>query len=274
MGLINLYDINNQEINMKTLELKGLKLHVPSPSYDLITEQVDGRGGVVVIDKVLRPRELIADFFFDSKDYTDSLLLRDDIFRLLGNGAEFYISESNYPNKRWKVHADMWMPERLSRTVNTITVPLIAVAGLSESVGTTLDPLTFDAEKWQVGQGLILDENTHPTYTHSIPIFGIYNAGDVAINPRKFPLKIIYRGASTNLKIENTTNRTEWSYNGTSGASDQITLDGVRSLKNDESIFRDTNKKLITIEPGWNLFKLSGQSGNFLISFEHRFYYF
>ena len=267
--MINLYDLQGNPLSMDGY--KGLKLHVPSPSYDIETETIDGQGGAIVVDKKLQPRQLTADFYMKAKDYSDSLLLRDVIYRQI-NEAEFFISESKLPHKRWKVHfSDAYEMDRLNHFMQTFSVPLVAMSGLAESAGTTLDPLTFTTEKWQVGQGLVLDE---PKYAHEETTFSIFNAGDVVIDPRQFPLKIIYRGASNNLQIRNNTTGDVWTYNGNSGASDQIILDGVRSLKNGASIFRDTNKKLISIQPGWNDFTLSGTSGSFLISFEHRFYYY
>lgn len=269
MSLINLYRLDGQKIEVNGY--KGLKLHTPSPSFELITEKIDGQGGEVVVDKKLQPRNLTADFLMEAKDYIDSLLLRDIIFRQI-NEVEFFISEANLPHKRWKVHFhEGYIPDRLNLRKQVISVPLTAMTGLAESTGTTLDDLTFTKEKWQVGQGLTLEE---PKYTHSTNTFSIFNAGDVPVDPREMPIKIIYRGASNNLKITNLTTGDEWSYDGTSGSDDNITLDGIRSLKNDSSIFRDTNKKLVTIAPGWNEFQLTGTSGSFLISFEHRFYYY
>ncbi|GKV64676.1 MULTISPECIES: phage tail family protein [unclassified Sporosarcina] len=269
MSLINLYDINGNQLELNGYS--GLKLTIPSPSYDVEVEKIDGRGGEIVIDKTLQPRHLTADFYMKAKDYTDSLLLRDVIHRQI-SGGEFYISESKLPHKRWRVHfSDAYEMDRLNHTMQTFSVPLVAMSGLAESAGTTLDELTFTAEKWQVGQGLILEE---PKYTHQTATFRVFNAGDVKIDPRQFPLKIIYRGASSNLQIKNNTTGDVWMYSGSSGASDQIVLDGVHSLKNSASIFKDTNKKLISIAPGWNDFTLTGTSGSFLISFDHRFYYY
>ncbi|GKV67297.1 MULTISPECIES: phage tail family protein [unclassified Sporosarcina] len=269
MSLINLYDLNGNKLDLNGYS--GLRLTVPSPSYDIETETIDGQGGAIVVDKKLQSRQLTAEFYMKAKDYTDSLLLRDVIYRQI-NEAEFFVSESTLPHKRWKVQfSDAYEMDRLNHTMQTFSVPLTAMSGLAESEGTTLDPLTFDAETWQVGQGLVLEE---PKYTHQMTAFSIFNAGDVMIDPRQFPLKIIYRGASSNLQIRNDTTGDVWAYSGSSGASDQIILDSVRSIKNGSSIFRDTNKKLITIASGWNDFTLTGTSGSFLISFEHRFYYY
>lgn len=268
MNLNNLHSLDGQKIKLDGFG--GLRLKIPSPSFELVTEEIEG-GKEIVIDKILQPRHITAEFLAEGKDYIDSLLMRDIIYSQI-NEPEFFVSESKLPQKRWRVHFhEEYTPERLNIRAQSFDIPLTAMSGLAESTGTTLDDLTFTAEKWQVGQGLTLEE---PKYTHSTNTFSIFNAGDVPIDPRKLPLKIIYRGASTNLKIKNLTTGDEWAHDGTSGSNDNITLDGVRSLKNDTSIFKDTNKKLLTIAPGWNDFQLTGTSGSFLISFEHRFYYY
>lgn len=267
--MINLYDLQGNPLNMDGY--KGLKLTIPSPSYDVVSEKIDGRGGEIVIDKTLQPRQLTADFYMKAKDYTDSLLLRDVIHRQIGSG-EFYIAESKLPHKRWRVQfSDAYEMDRLSHQMQTFSVPLTVMSGLAESVGTTLDPLTFTREVWQVGQGLTLEE---PKYSHSTTTFRIFNAGDVTIDPREMPLEIIYRGRSNGLEIKNNTTGDVWKYNGTTSDVENIFLKDVRSLKNGNSIFKDTNKKLITLAPGWNDFTLSGTLGVFLISFEYRFYYY
>lgn len=272
--MINLYDLQGNQLDLEGY--KGLKLHIPSPSFDYETEKIEGRNGEVLIDgtKSLQPRQLTADFYMKSKDYTDSLLLRDVIYRQI-NGREFYIAESHLPNKRWKVHlSDRYEMERLAPIMQTFSVPLVCMGGLAESAGTTQDELTFTSDVWQFGQGLFWSDDGEISYSHNTRFFSIYNAGDVTLDPRNYPMVISYYGPSNNLEIHNETTGDKWKYTGSSSVGEMITLDGVRSLKDGVSIFGNTNKKLITLAPGWNDFELSGTSGEFIISFNHKFYYY
>lgn len=107
----------------------------------------------------------------------------------------------------------------------------------------------------------------------STTTFKIYNAGDEKIDPRSKPLVIEFRGTSTNLSIKNLTTLDTWSYTGTTLKTDFLKIAGVRSLKNGLSIFKDTNRKLITLQPGWNEFELTGTQGFFRITFQFRFNY-
>ncbi|MFS0820754.1 phage tail family protein [Bacillus sp. 1P02SD] len=270
MNLIQIWDMNNVKIDVSKYGLMGLKLNIPSPSYEVTRENIDGRPGAVTLGRNLSPRPLNAEFLVTAKDYADSLLLRDELFSLFSKGNQFYIGEVYQPGKRWFVECTtQWDPERLNTENMTIDIPLIAESGMAESVGTTLDPFTFDTNLWQIGQGLLADELK---YNHSVGVFDIYNAGE-KIDPRYMDLVIEYKGASTNLTIKNETTGDEWIYTGTSSSSDVIKLNGVRSEKNGLSIFRNTNKRLITLNPGWNGFRLTGTSGTFEISFKFRFYY-
>ena len=103
--------------------------------------------------------------------------------------------------------------------------------------------------------------------------FRIYNAGVVEVNPRESYLKIEFRGASNGLTVSNVTTGDTFKYLDTTLLTDSLVLDGIRSLKNGESVFARTNKKLITLSPGWNEFEVLGTEGFFRITFDFRFTY-
>lgn len=261
--------------DLTALGVRAISFDINSPSPRFEIEEVAGRDGHFDTGVTFEGRTIQASFELKGSDRMDYLLLRDEIFKLFAGRELFYLIDENEPRKRWKVRATSpYVPTTRGFNSGIIDVTFQSPFPYAESRGTTLDPLTFDAEKWQVGQGLTLEENGHPKYVHSTAVFMYYNAGDVAIDPRELPLKITYRGASNKLKITNSTNGDVWQHNGSSLANDTITLDGIQSFKNGLTIFGQTNRKLITIDPGWNLFTLTGYVGAFLISFEHRFYYF
>ncbi len=88
------------------------------------------------------------------------------------------------------------------------------------------------------------------------------------------PLKITYKGASSKLSIKNRTTGDLWTFSGTSAAKEAIQISGVTAKKGNVSIFGQTNFGLITLEPGWNDFELSGTSGDFEVAFDFRFHYY
>lgn len=248
-NLIDIYDSEGRKIDMEGLGLLGLKLQIPSPSYNTITQEVDGRGGTTVMDRFLQPRNLSAEFITMADDYRDSLKLRDSLYRLLGNGKHFFVAESEVPTKRWKVYLDEWTPDRQTVKVHTFEVPLLNENGCSESINLVVKPYMSSS-------------------------FRFNNEGDLSIDPRiHSETQIEFSGASTNLRIQNYTTGDEWSWTGGTSSGDTILLSGVKSLKNGSSIFGQTNKKLLTMTSGWNDFELVGATEPFTLTIKTRFYF-
>lgn len=242
---------------------------ISAPTPEILTEKVEGRHGRIRLGKTWGERRITAMCSISAVDSYDVSLLRSEVFQALMNEDEFYVICDAEPGKRWLVEvATEWTPDRIG-THGEFTIEFLSHSSFNESIGTTLDPFTFDAELWQAGQGLILDE-TH--YRHTTTSFGIYNASSIEIDPRELPLKISYLGVSTNLKIKNITTNEEWAYTGISNSGDTILLDGLRSTKNGLSILRDTNNVPISLVTGWNAFELFGTSGSFEITYDFRFY--
>ncbi|MDF2902364.1 MAG: p16 [Bacillus sp. (in: firmicutes)] len=248
-----------------------LALRVESLSPRTISELIDGRDGHVDLETTFEGRSLKAFFKLQGNDSTDYTLIRNLVYKLFDGKTYFYVIDEKEKGKRWKVKsAAKYDLERINPNTGRFEIDFISPSPYAESIGTTLDSLTFDEEKWQIGQGL----NEEPlVYIHNSSTFSVFNAGDIAIDPRKAPLKITYKGASNNLAIKNNTTGDEWSYTGLSVVEDAVELDGIRSLKNGQSIFGQTNYKLITIAPGWNDFIITGASDPFEVTFDFRFYY-
>jgi hypothetical protein len=248
-NLIDIYDLQDHKFDMVVLGLLGLRLQIPSPSYKSLSQEIDGRAGVMITDRILQPRNLTAGFMTMGDDYKDSLTIRDNLYKLLGNGGQFLIGESENPGKRWRVYLDEWTPERQSITAHTFDIPLVCESGTSESLN-------------------IIEKK----YTTSTFMFN--NEGDITIDPRVHAeTQIEFSGASTNLIIKNKTTGDQWSWTGTTVVGNTILLKGIRSLKNGVSIFGQTNKKLLTMAPGWNSFELTGATGSFTLTIKTRFYF-
>lgn len=247
-NLITVYNEYGQEINVSSLGLTGMKLGIPSPSYQTVVEEIDGRSSMVV-DRILSSRSLTADFISKAKNYDDSLTVRDKLFEMLGNGRVFYVSESKNPLRRWKVYLDSWTPDRLDVSHHRFEIPLFAESGCSESI--SIIKKTFNS-----------------------PIFKFKNGGSIIIDPNKqMETEIEFKGASSKLIIRNKTTGEEWSWTGDTLEGDSILLKGVSSFKNNSSIYGQSNKKVITMTPGWNDFEIIGATGDFQLNIRSRFYF-
>jgi hypothetical protein len=259
------------ENNMKVIKFnKGF----PEIKHDM--ETIENRDGFLDMGTVYETRKMDAEVVFTARDRLDNPLVQNKIFRIFDSREPFYLIDDREPGKRWLVKCESsFTPDQRMATFGTFDIAFVGQP-YGESIGTTLDPKTFDADVWQIGQGLI--DADEMSYSHNTTSFQIYNAGDVMIDPREHDLVITFTGASSNLRIENTTNGTAWQYNdGTTAGStvetDVIKLTGVRSLKNNISIFGETNRQLIELEEGINDIVISGTSGDFVISFDFRFKY-
>jgi predicted phage tail component-like protein len=243
---------------------------IGSPRPEIATEKVEGAHGAIRAGKTWGARQLTAHCSFFANDTQDSSLLRNELYRTLMNLDEFYIVVDAEPGKRWKAEVSGEFTPSKVGAYGEFTVDFVCHPGFAESVGTTLDPLTTDSEVWQFGLGLTLEETNYVPATSK---FRIYNAGDVAVDPRIFPLLIQFSGVSTNLQIKNITTGDTWKYTGVTISGDTLKLDGVRSLLNETSVFGNTNRQLMTIAPGWNDFEITGASAPFGLAFDFRFYY-
>lgn len=249
LNLIDFHHLNGNKIDMSYFGLTGLKLVIPSPSYRTVTEEIEGRAGIIVLERTLSTRNLIGEFFSQAKTYDESLSIRDGIFNLLGNGQAFYVSENKNPLRRWRVFLEDWTPERMTREVHKFEIPLAATSGTSETINVIKKAFTTNTFRYK-------------------------NEGSVTIDPRMHSeTEITFKGASSKLRIVNKTTGEEWSWTGDTLSDDVIKLKGVRALKNDVSIYRESNKKLITIISGWNEFEVIGTTGDFELIIRSRFYF-
>lgn len=237
-----------KELNLQQYGLTGLALIPEAPSYTSDAETIPGGQGDIPLGKQLNPRNLHARFLAESFNYVDSLVKRDVIYNLLSGFESFYIGESKQNGKRWLVDSvDAWTPDRFNSYTSEITLNLICYKGVAESVNAV-----------------------SRTYTSN---FKFNNEGDLLINPRnQRDTEIIFRGASDKLKIKNKTTNETWEYDKTTSVGDTILLKGVRSTKNSLSIFRDTNKRILTIAPGVNEFFVEN-STDYEITIKTPFYF-
>ncbi|EJS63491.1 phage tail family protein [Bacillus cereus] len=241
-----------------------------SPKPKHITEEIDGQHGAVDFGTVYEPRKIDCSFYLKAVDMWDYALLRDEVFRIFDSQEAFYIIDNRNPRKRWLVKCNSEYDVDQQRIYGFFEIEFVAFNPFAESVGTTLDSFTFDSNLWQIGQGLIAEDIS---YIHKTSSFRIYNAGSVEIDPRKLPLIIRIKGATNNLTITNRTTQETWKYNEATSTSDIVELNRVQVFKNGISVFGKTNRKFISLKPGWNDFYVSGVTGSFQIEFDFQFYY-
>mgnify|MGYP001943911013 CR=1 FL=1 len=250
-----------------------LDLAVESLSTRVETDSIEGRDGFIVSDITYEGRTMRASFLFSSKNPEYYSHRRNDLFSLFNGKTYFYIYETTNPHKRWKVRtARKFTPARVNRRTGTFDIELISLSPYAKSPGTTLDMSVLDSY-FSIGEGEITQDDPVVQYEFYENEFAVFNDSDVTVDPRDMDLKINLKGNLNNPIIHNVTTGDEWSWSGSAVKNDEIILNKIRSLKNGQSIFGQTNHKLITLAPGWNYFEIKNAT-DINISFDFPFYYF
>lgn len=248
----------------------ALHSNIATPTHTYIKDRTD-TGKMIILGRELNERTINVEFLLKSVDFQDNYLLRDDLYNMLMSEKEIYLHEKEIPYKRWLVLIESEEMSEKAYDHAHYSMSLICPHGYSESIGKTTDLLRFDLDKWQFGQGLTFEDKQ---YSHSTRTFRTYNAGNLKVDPRKVPLKITYRGASNGLRIFNHTTDEEFRLTGNTSTTDRLEINGVDVNLNGKSILSRTNRKLLTVESGYNEWELIGTIGTFTIEVEHRFYYY
>jgi hypothetical protein len=126
---------------------------VDSPSPRFYWETIENRDGVIDLGTDYDGRTLSGSFFMSANDFLDFPLLRNEIFKIFASKEPFYLIDDREPGKRWYIKANTFSPKQVI-TLGEFDIEFFSPSAYAESIGTTLDPFTFDAELWQIGQGL------------------------------------------------------------------------------------------------------------------------
>lgn len=251
-------------IDLHDLNLFVNSFRIISPTPEHVTERVDGRAGSVLLETNLLDRRITAKITVESKDYEEFDSFKSELFKIFNPLEKFYIIRDLQPGKRLEVSvASEFDIDYIWLELGEFQIDFVIHSVYLESCISTLSPYNSYQVSTNGSIGYRFKENT----------FSVWNDGDITVDPRVFPLIIEFRGTSNNLTIRNLTTGDEWKYNGSTIENDIVTLDGIRSFKNGFSIFRDTNRKLISLKNGQNQFEVVGATSPFEISFDFRFYY-
>jgi len=268
---VKLYDLNMNEIELRGVQ--WLEFTPGSPTAERLTDYV--WDGDIVLGKRRKSRNIQARFFYKSRDFLDYKLLRDELFAIFDPLEAFYMVDTQITGKRWRVEVDSYEPERINGQVAEVAIALYSSKPYAESIGTTMDEETFNANMREYGVGALPGASVDD-YIHSTNTFAIHNAGSVDIDPRQSELLITLTSisaTSSNITLTNNTTGDVWTYTGTFAVGSIITIDRTKSKKNGANIVGDTNLQLINLVKGINNFTVTGLTGDFEIKFEFRYLY-
>lgn len=275
MTLIQLHDGTMYDLLDYGIRTRDLIISSPTPNHHFT--EIEGMNGVLDNGTTYGPREIMAYYRAMSHDRIDFSLLRDEIFNLFRTEESFYLIEKRERGKRWlvKVVNPFAIPQR--NVYGDFEVEFIGIRGVSESIGTTQDihnnGINADDGLWGFGMGLeAVDESL--IYTHTGTEFEIFNPG-VEVDPFEQDLTIEIsdvEGSTSYLQLENQTTGDVFRVTEAVNGNQLIKLDGPNITSNNLQYLRKTNRKYITLAPGWNNFRVTGATG-VKVSFDFRFYY-
>lgn len=246
--MIYLETLEGKQFDLSQCGLRPLKLEIDSLSPRNEIELIEGQHGHIDIETTYDARTMRVFFLLEASDKVEFLKLRNEIYRLFNGKTYFYLIETRLPDRQWKVRSvSKFIPDKANAITAIFTVELVSATPFSESVNLV-------------------------EYKYSNN-FSFNNIGDESIDLRtQNETEIEFKGVSNGLSIRNKTTGDIWSYKGTITANDIVLLKGIRSTINGQSIFGQTNKKIITFAPGWNDFGILGAT-DFTLTIRTRFYF-
>jgi Phage tail protein len=247
--------------------------------FDESTEDMDGGED---IDVFYKGRTIACEIQIKAYDELDYPLVRNKVFKMFESRKPFYVIDDREPMKRWLVRAS-YDVEQIIYDRGKLDITFKSKFVHAESVWTTQDGL--DSGTGLIGFGMNWDTGKVETAKYKYDVtngsatyqdFNIWNGGDFTIDPRRHWLVIELRGPSTNLLIHNMSTGDKWQYLGTTFSGNLTQLYGVKSRKYTtawQSIFKDSNRQIITLAPGWNYIRVVGMTDNFTFEVKTRFLY-
>lgn len=264
-------ELDGTVIDTSKFNLKRLFHHVPSANINHDSASVEGRYDELYNSK-LNNRNIRVEFLYDTEDIYDFYLLRDQLNDIFMRVNPFYIIFKKEPYKRWLVKTANQFEVPPNPHMQSFVVEFITLNAYAESIISTGD---FPLKEWDVDKFAwngTIEWDSDYSYSFNQPTFTVINAGNVKIDPRNSDLKIDVIANGNKLGLRNLTNGDYYEFNGRLTEEDILTVEGVRTFKNNVSSFSQTNKKLISLEPGENKFAVEN-ADLISVNFDFKFLY-
>lgn len=230
--------------------------------------EMEGVDGLIPSEKTYAPFTISLRFLFDGR-FDKNLMLRK-LRAILHKRSWYYVYCSATPGFKYAVNKATLEEEPLFTNDFTCTITFQCFRGLAQSYGSTLSGFTFSESAWQLEQSLRFEDFKYQFQTNK---FQVYNAGDVAVDPRRQPLTItIQAKCLSNFTLMNRTTGESYIFYPELRSIDELKIDGPYTTLNGNVCTRDTNRQLIALETGWNEFEVKNASA-LSIQFDFEFWY-
>ncbi|MBC6310153.1 phage tail family protein [Listeria sp. FSL L7-1582] len=218
--------------------------------------EMEGIDGLVTSTKNYAPFTIELHFLFDGR-FPKELMLRR-LRAILHKREWYYVYCSVTPGLKYAVNKATLEYDLVHVDDFTCTITFQVFRGLAQSRGSTLSDFTFSEKLWQLEQGIRLEDISYQFQSNK---FQVYNAGDIDVDPRRhaFDISIQAKCFKEFTMINKTTNETYIFYPELRSL-DELVIQGPYSLLNGNHCTRDTNRNLITLAPGFNVFEIKNAS--------------
>ncbi len=283
MGLTIIRDDKTFTLDYINGSLISFDVKPPEFKSDAFDESYESIDGGLDTEVFYKGREISCEIQIKAYDELDYPLVRNKVFKLFESRKPFYVIDDREPMKRWLVRA-IYDMEQLIFDRGKLDITFKSPMVHAESVWTTEDGL--DSGTGLIGFGMGWDTGKIEQAQYSFYVnentdywdFNIWNGGDFTIDPRNPNHSLIFeiRGPSQNLTIQNKSTGDKFQYLGKTFSGNLIQLYGVKSRKYTdkwESIFKDSNRQVISLKPGWNYIRIVGMTDNFRFQVKTRFLY-
>lgn len=262
--------LNGTRFDIADYNLKRLYHYIPSATIEHNSVSIDGRSDIILNSKI-NNRVISVDFIYQSEDIFDFYLLREEINALFLREESYYIIFKNEPHKRWLVKVNNQYNLQPNQRLESFTVEFITLNSYAESIATTQTLKEWDIDSWSWNGAIDWDDGYN--YSFNQNNFIVKNLGNVTVDPRYSFLEVNIEGNFNSfIDIFNSSTRQSFRADLSMRDGDVLKLTGIRTLLNNTSILRNTNRNLITLLPGDNVFTVEGGTIS-NISFDFRFLY-
>lgn len=258
--------------DLDSLGFKVLAFDPPSTNW-VHSYQQQGRYGTTLIDTKADALTIPLSLVITASDVYDLELQRLELKKIFDSSETFYVYTERMPHLRWEVVADSFQfPQTSNFWRATASINLVCPSGFAESRATTLDILSYDADKWGLGMNIPHGINLRYTFKNERS-FRVYNASNIDLLADDKPVQIIFKGNVANkLTITNKTTGQAFEFSRSLDTGNTLILDGLIPIEDDMQMYYASNHGYIDLKKGWNEFEISGAT-DFTVSFNTRFYY-
>ena len=272
--MFKIYDLNMKEIPFPDGVIP-LEIFVGSVGKERAIDTVDGRPGVVDYGFNYTDRPVSLFLRIKAADKIDFRLLRNEVFATFDVGSAFYVAESDVPSRVLKVVVDeSYIPDRLTEEYADFDINCRTLDSVFwESKYTTLElhdsGFAHSAEKYGLVDNIDVEK---VQYRFTSNNFTVYNAGNVTVEPESMFLHIFVASTTgDSITITNNTTGESFALNRKMNAR-HIQVNGMVVTDGTTQVFRDTNKRFISLAPGDNSISVTGATFN-EIRFNFKYYY-